>query len=128
MIDNGKKIKNKKVLLAVRELDSHYRVMQVLQNNPKISQRELSIELGVSLGKLNYCLKALVKKGWVKVENFNQSRNKMKYIYLLTPKGIVEKAHMTQSFLGRKIQEYDSLRAEIEKIRKELSKSSQKIK
>ena len=94
--------------------------MQILQSNPKMTQRELSDQLGISLGKLNYCLKALIEKGWIKVGNFTYSKNKSKYIYLLTPKGILNKARMTQSFLLRKISEYESLRQEINALQVEL--------
>ncbi len=103
-----------------RQEDAHYRVMQALERNPDLTQRELSKELGVSLGKLNYCLKALIDKGWVKVGNFSHSKNKMNYAYLLTPKGISEKARMTQGFLYRKIEEYEALRKEIDLLKNEI--------
>ncbi len=112
--------KSQESLVFQRQEDAHYRVMQALERNPDLTQRELSKELGVSLGKLNYCLKALIDKGWVKVGNFSRSKNKMNYAYLLTPKGISEKARMTQGFLNRKIEEYEALRAEINLLKSEL--------
>ena len=107
-------------LVLLRQEDAHYRVMRALERNPDLTQRELSKELGVSLGKLNYCLKALIDKGWVKVGNFSHSKNKMNYAYLLTPKGISVKACMTQGFLKRKIVEYEALRAEINLLKSEI--------
>ena len=103
-----------------RQLDEHYQVMHLLQKNPYHTQRELSCELGLSLGKLNYCLKALVDKGYIKIENFSQSKTKHRYIYLLTPQGIYKKAQMTQDFLKRKIKEYEDLRLEINLLKNEI--------
>ena len=94
--------------------DTTFRVMRLLEENPDLTQRELAERLGVSVGGLNYCLKALVQKGWVKVQNFSQSKNKFGYVYLLTPTGVAEKAALTGRFLKRKMAEYEALRAEIE--------------
>ena len=94
--------------------DTHYQVLKILEQNPQISQRELAKEMGVSLGKVNYCLKALIEKGHVKAENFRKSDNKVAYLYLLTPKGIKAKARITASYLQRKLEEYSVLRSEIE--------------
>jgi EPS-associated MarR family transcriptional regulator len=94
--------------------------MHLLQENPDLSQRELALRLGVSVGGLNYCLKALIEKGWVKVNNFRQSKQKFGYAYILTPQGLIEKARLTGSFLSRKMQEFDALRAEIETFRIEV--------
>ena len=94
----------------------HFRVMRLIQENPQLSQRELARYLGVSLGKVNYCLKALVEKGFIKAENFRRSDNKLGYAYLLTPAGIEEKARVTVAFLRRKIQEFEVLKAEIESL------------
>ena len=99
--------------------DSHYRVLKALQSNPQLSQRELAQQLGISLGKTNYCLKALIDKGWIKARNFKNSQNKLAYAYLLTPKGIEEKARLTLNFLERKRQEYETLKQEIEALTKE---------
>lgn len=99
--------------------DTYFRIMRLLQENPDLTQRELAQELGVSVGGLNYCLKALMEKGWVKVQNFSQSKNKFGYVYILTPGGIAEKAALTSRFLRRKMEEYESLKAEIEALRHE---------
>jgi EPS-associated MarR family transcriptional regulator len=100
--------------------DTYFRVMQILQENPDLTQRELAEKLGVSVGGLNYCLKALIDKGWVKMQNFQNSKNKFKYVYLLTPQGIAEKVALTTRFLGRKMQEYETLKAQIDSLRKEV--------
>lgn len=94
-----------------------YRILKLLEANPTLSQREVARELGMSLGRANYCLRALIDKGWVKVTNFKNSRNKSAYMYLLTPRGIERKAEVTVRFLQRKTREYQELRAEIELIR-----------
>jgi EPS-associated MarR family transcriptional regulator len=96
-----------------------YKLLKLLESNPSVSQRDVARELGISLGKVNYCLKWLVKKGLIKAINFKNSRNKIAYMYLLTPRGIEEKAGVTVRFLQRKMREYDALRAEIERIRQE---------
>lgn len=97
----------------------HYKLMRALEANPGMSQRELARELGVSLGKVNYCLRALVEKGWIKASNFTNSQNKAAYMYLLTPRGIEQKASLAVRFLRVKMQEYEALKLEIEQIRKE---------
>jgi EPS-associated MarR family transcriptional regulator len=94
-----------------------YKLLMLLESNPTVSQRDAARELGISLGKLNYCLKAVVDKGWVKASNFKNSHNKIAYMYLLTPRGIKEKGRVTVRFLHRKMEDYESLRAEIERIR-----------
>jgi EPS-associated MarR family transcriptional regulator len=100
--------------------DSHYKLLKLLERNPQASQRELAAELGVSLGKVNYCLKALIDKGHVKARNFKNADNKAAYLYLLTPKGIRAKARITSAYLQRKLGEYESLRAEIEELQAEV--------
>jgi len=85
----------------------------MLQATPDVTQREIAERLGISLGGLNFCLKALIDKGWVKMDNFSQSKNKFGYAYLLTPVGMTEKALLTTRFLKRKMQEYQDLKAEI---------------
>lgn len=94
----------------------HLRLLKAIEANPHATQRELSDELGVSLGKANYCLKALVGKGWVKVSNFRANPRKVAYLYLLTPSGIEAKADLTVNFLRRKVMEYEMLRREIEAL------------
>lgn len=99
----------------------HYKLLQVLQENPDITQRELAARLGVSLGKANYCLRALMERGWVKVANFRRNPNKMGYAYLLTPSGMDEKARIAVRFLRHKLNEFDLLKAEIERLREEVA-------
>lgn len=93
--------------------------MRLLQANPDLTQRELAEELGVSVSGLNYCLKSLVEKGWVKMHNFSQSKNKFGYVYILTPSGMAEKAALTSRFLKRKLEEYEALTAEIQSLKTE---------
>ena len=92
----------------------HLRVLREIERNPEITQRELADELGVSLGKANYCLKALIDKGFVKARNFKNSDHKRAYLYVLTPRGIEEKSRISVSFLQRKMEEFEALRTEIE--------------
>jgi EPS-associated MarR family transcriptional regulator len=99
--------------------DTNFRVMRLLQDNPDLTQRELAEKLGVSVGGLNYCLKALMEKGLVKMQNFSQSKNKFGYVYILTPSGMAEKAAITHRFLQRKMAEYEALKAEIEALKSE---------
>lgn len=93
--------------------DTYFRVMRLLQDNPDMTQRELAEKLGVSVGGLNYCLKALMERGWVKVQNFAHAKNKFGYVYLLTPRGVAEKTALASRFLQRKRAEYEMLKAEI---------------
>jgi EPS-associated MarR family transcriptional regulator len=102
--------------------DTYFRVMRILQDNPDLTQRELAEKLGISVGGLNYCLKALMEKGLVKMKNFTNSKNKFGYIYVLTPSGMAERAAITHRFLQRKVVEYEALRAEIETLRSEVEK------
>lgn len=92
----------------------HFELLRKLNKKPKSSQRELAKDLGFSLGKLNYCLKALQEKGLVKIQNFSKNPKKINYIYILTPKGISEKTKLTISFMKRKMKEYDELKRELE--------------
>ena len=94
-----------------------FRVMQIVEGNPSITQREISSELGMSLGRVNYCINALVEKGLVKIENFKSSNTKWRYAYVLTPNGIAEKAALTGRFLARKLREFEALTAEIEALK-----------
>lgn len=103
--------------------ENHLKVLRLLAANPHLSQRDLAGALGVSLGKTNYCLKALLGKGFIKMQSFNKSSNKLAYAYLLTPTGIAEKAGLTVRFLARKLAEYESLTLEIEALKVEMSKA-----
>tara|TARA_R110001606_G_scaffold389553_1_gene555782 strand:- start:36937 stop:37257 length:321 start_codon:yes stop_codon:yes gene_type:complete len=97
-----------------------YKILKELQQDPDISQRELARRLAISLGKANFCLKALIEKGLVKADNFKKSTSKAGYLYLLTPKGIEEKVSLTQRFLQRKLKEHEVLEKEIEQLRQEV--------
>jgi len=97
----------------MKNKQDHFNVLRKLQNKPNSTQRELAEELGFSLGKLNYCLKALQNKGLVKIKNFQKNPNKINYIYVLTPKGISEKTKLTINFMKQKMREYDELKKEI---------------
>ena len=96
----------------------HYDLLRRLEGNPQCTQRELSKEMGVSLGKVNYCIRKLIEKGWVKLVNFSNNPDKAGYTYLLTPTGIEEKGRLTISFLKIKLKEYEMLKIEIEKLKK----------
>jgi EPS-associated MarR family transcriptional regulator len=104
----------------------HYKLLKLLGPNPQMSQRELARHLGMSLGKVNYCLRALMDKGFIKAANFKNSRNKIAYMYLLTPRGLEEKGRMTTRFLQIKMREYEELKGEIEQIRSEAARESQR--
>jgi len=104
--------------------ETHYRVLQVLEQKPAVTQRELADDLGVSLGKVNYCLRALIDKGWVKARNFKNSNRKWAYAYLLTPKGIENKTRITARFLKRKMAEYEALKKEIADLQNQLDGSN----
>lgn len=101
-----------------------YKLLKLLENNPNMNQRELAQAMGVSLGKINYCLKALMEKGHVKFKNFHRNEDKRTYAYLLTPKGIQEKARVTVAFLQRKLVEYETIQVEIEELRKEVEREA----
>ena len=100
--------------------DAEYIVLRILKDNPKMTQRQMAQELGLSLGKTNYVVRALIDKGWVKLSNFKRSDNKLGYIYLLTPEGLSEKTTLAQNFLNRKSEEYNRLKKEIEMLKNEL--------
>ncbi|WP_375255819.1 MarR family EPS-associated transcriptional regulator [Yoonia sp.] len=100
--------------------DTHFRVLRLLQDNPEMSQRELAKAAGVSVGGLHYVLNALVEKGLVKLGNFTAAKDKRRYAYILTSKGMAKKAALTRAFLTRKMEEYEALRAEIDALNAEL--------
>jgi EPS-associated MarR family transcriptional regulator len=102
----------------------HFRLMHLIEKNPQVSQREIAVQLGVSLGGINYCIKALIEKGYVKVSNFKENPSKLGYAYLLTPKGILAKTALTGRFLKRKIAEYDALKAEIDLLQGKVLQTS----
>ena len=93
--------------------EEYFNIIRKISKDSNISQREISTELGISLGKVNYCLRALKEKGFIKIKNFRKSKNKMKYFYVLTPKGISEKTKITIRFMKQKMREYDELKKEI---------------
>lgn len=101
-----------------------YRILKLLEADPQASQRKIADELGISLGRVNYCLQALIEKGLVKVNNFRNSANKRAYLYLLTPRGIEDKATVTARFLRRKLDEYETLKRELEELQREASAES----
>ena len=100
--------------------DTEYIILKILKDNPKMTQRQLSKELGLSLGKTNYVIHALIDKGWVKLSNFKRSDNKLGYLYVITSKGITEKGILAKNFLERKSAEYFKLKNEIEILKREL--------
>ena len=102
--------------------DTYFRIMRILQERPDITQREIANLVGVSASGLTDCINALIDKGWVKVHNFANSKNKFGYIYLLTPIGILEKTTLTRKFLLRKLVEYEEMKAEIETLKSEVSR------
>ena len=105
-------------LNIMKDNKDYFEVLRKIQNKPESTQRQLAEDLGFSLGKLNYCLKALIDKGLVKIENFRKKQKKLNYIYVLTPKGITEKTKITINFMERKIKEYDELKIELKKNKK----------
>ena len=105
--------------------DTHFRVLSLLESQPDLNQREMAKALGVSLGGVNYCLRALAAKGLVKMSSFQASENKLAYAYLLTPQGMTEKIALTSRFLKRKQEEYAALKAEIEALQKAVAEHSE---
>lgn len=101
--------------------DIHLKVLREIENNPSITQRELARQLEVSLGKINYCLNALIEKGFIKARNFKNSNHKSAYLYVLTPQGIEAKARISVAFLRRKMQEYEQLKLEITQLEQEVN-------
>ena len=99
----------------MKNKQDYFEILRKIQKKPNSSQRELAKELDFSLGKLNYCLKALQSKGFVKIKNFSKNPNKLNYFYILTPKGITEKTKLTVNFMRSKMQEYDELKKELKK-------------
>lgn len=104
--------------------DTDFRILKLVQEKPQITQRELADALGLSLGAINYCLKALLDRGLIKVRNFSHSERKLSYAYLLTPSGFSRKADLTAQFLKRKMDEYEQLKEEIEGLQREIAPRS----
>lgn len=98
-----------------KDNEEHFEILRKISKNPKFSQRQLAKELGVSLGKLNYCLNALKLKGLIKIKNFKNNKNKINYIYVLTPEGLAKKTKLTINFMKRKMAEYEDLKKELER-------------
>ncbi|MFN4160371.1 MAG: MarR family EPS-associated transcriptional regulator [Stenotrophomonas sp.] len=111
--------------MSIQPDELHVAILRRLQAEPQASQRTLAHATGVSLGKLNYALRALIDKGWVKAGNFSRNPDKLGYAYLLTPRGIEAKARLTRQFLARKMREYDQLRGEIERLQREIVASTE---
>ncbi len=108
--------------------DIHFRVLHALEENPQITQRELARKLGVSLGGMNYCLKALIEVGHIKMSNFQKNPNKSSYFYFLTPKGFSKKTNLATDFLKRKMVEYEALKIELDSIRLQVEKNNKNSK
>jgi len=104
-----------------------YKFLKIIEKDPHLSQREIARKMGVSLGKTNYCLKALLDEGFIKVRNFYKNKKKKAYIYFLTPNGIEEKAQVTYRFLQRKIKEYETIKTEIENLKLEAARSKDSV-
>lgn len=110
----------------INKEDIQFRILSILESEPEISQRQLARKLGLSLGAVNYSVQSLIQRGVVKVQNFKKSDNKLAYAYLLTPTGFAEKVKLTSSFLHRRMQEFDLLKAEIEQIQFQMKHDSKK--
>ena len=113
--------------MSILSEESRYKILKLLESNPEINQRELAKELGISLGKANYCLKAIIERGWVKAGNFRKNPDKKAYAYYLTAKGIEEKAKVTLQFLQFKQNEYKTIQLELEELRKEADVINNKV-
>lgn len=105
--------------MSIISEENRYKLLKLLHENPEMNQRQIASELGLSLGKVNFCLKAIIEKGWVKAGNFSKSPNKKAYVYLLTLRGIEEKTRVTINFLEQKQKEYEKLKAEIDELQNE---------
>ena len=106
------------------DTETRYRLLKLVESNPTLTQRQMAAEMGLSLGKFNYCLKELVKKGMVKIDRFKSSDNKAGYMYLLTPHGIEQKTKITASFLRRKMAEFEAIKQEIDSLKQEVEQTS----
>jgi len=104
-----------------RKSNIQFKVMNIIHKHPSLSQREIAIRAGISLGSIHYCLKALIEKGWIKVENFKKNPKKSSYLYLLTSEGVIQKSKLAYSFLITKINEHKAIKKEIETLSKEIN-------
>mgnify|MGYP001446353244 CR=1 FL=1 len=104
--------------------EAHFKLLRLIESSPNLTQREVARELGMSLGKVNYCVNALIEKGFIKARNFRNNKNKLSYAYLLTPRGIEQKAEITLHFLRRKVDEYENLKKEIRELRREVDQNA----
>jgi len=111
----------------MKDKETDLNLLRRIEKNPNYTQRKLSSDMVISLGKVNYCLRGLIEKGWIKIHNFNKSDNKSAYVYLLTPKGIEGKARLTYHFLQSKIHEYGQLKKEIINLKKEVDKGDDSV-
>ena len=111
--------------MKIDQIDNEYTILKILKDNPQMTQRQLSKELGLSLGKTNFLIHALMSKGLVKLDNFRHSNNKLGYLYLITPKGVEEKSILAKNFLERKSVQYNKLKKEIEILKSEQSEQSE---
>ena len=107
--------------IAQQREDVHFRVLRLLERRPDASQREIAEELGVSLGAVNFCVKALIDKGHIKLANFKASKNKLGYVYVLTPEGIAHRAKLAAGFIKRKMAEFEAIQAELDQLRGEFA-------
>lgn len=112
------------MLAAMLNDETRYRILKMLESDPQASQRRIADELGISLGRVNYCVQALIRKGLVKVNNFRNSEHKRAYLYLLTPRGIEERARVTARFLRVKLDEYEILKRELEELQREAGQAA----
>lgn len=110
--------------IAQQREDVHFRVLRLLEVRPDASQREIAEQLGVSLGAINFCIKALVDKGHLKLANFKASKNKLGYVYILTPEGIAHRAHLAAGFIKRKMSEFEAIQAELAQLRAEFAEDA----
>lgn len=105
--------------------EAHLRILKIVSGEPDISQRQLAVRLGMSLGKTNFLIKSLLEKGLIKAGNFRRAENKLKYVYLLTPKGLIEKIRLTHAYLARKEAEYEALQVEIRALKQEMTSADE---
>lgn len=119
MHEQGPTQRSGQLALERAETEAHFEVLRLLEQNPEYSQRQLSVALGVSLGKTHYVLKALLNKGWIIAKNFQRNDHKLGYLYVLTPSGVRRRAQLTRLFLARKEAQFEALRREIETLRRE---------